>query len=82
MAQVQTEAKPWDWDTLAWHLLLMVIYTVVGLGTFAIAYLIIDKVTPFSLRKELNEDKNVALAIVLGAVFIGIALILSASIRG
>jgi uncharacterized membrane protein YjfL (UPF0719 family) len=75
-------AQPWDWQTLIWHLCLAVLYVVVGLALFGAAYLIIDKVTPFSLRKELLEDKNQALAIVLGAVFISIALVLAAAIRG
>jgi uncharacterized membrane protein YjfL (UPF0719 family) len=74
--------EPWDWQMLVWHLSQAVLYVVVGLAIFAAAYLIIDKVTPFSLRKELLEDKNQALAIVLGAVFISIALVLAAAIRG
>jgi uncharacterized membrane protein YjfL (UPF0719 family) len=34
------------------------------------------------LRKEIEEDQNVALGVVLGAVVIGIALIVAAAIRG
>ena len=75
-------SEPWDWNVFFWRLASAVIYVVVGLAIFAAAYLIIDKVTPFSLRKELLEDKNQALAIVLGAVFISIALVLAAAIRG
>jgi uncharacterized membrane protein YjfL (UPF0719 family) len=74
--------EPWDWQTLAWHICQAVLYVIIGLALFGAAYLIIDKVTPFSLRKELLEDKNQALAIVLGAVFISIALVLAAAIRG
>jgi uncharacterized membrane protein YjfL (UPF0719 family) len=72
----------WNWQALLWHLVQVVIYVGLGLGLFAVAYLIIDKLTPFSLYKEINEEKNVALAIVLGAVFLSIALILGAAIRG
>jgi hypothetical protein len=39
-------------------------------------------VTPLSLRKEIEEDQNVALCVVLGAVVIGIAIIVAAAIRG
>jgi uncharacterized membrane protein YjfL (UPF0719 family) len=59
-----------------------VIFTVFGLIVFAIAYTIILKATPFSIRKELEEDQNVALAIVIGAIIIGIALIIAAAIQG
>jgi uncharacterized membrane protein YjfL (UPF0719 family) len=58
------------------------IFTAFGLLVFGIAYLIIVKATPFSIRKELEEDQNVALAIVIGAVIIGISLIIAAAIQG
>jgi uncharacterized membrane protein YjfL (UPF0719 family) len=58
------------------------IFTVFGLLVFGIAYTIIVKTTPFSIRKELEEDQNVALAIVIGAVIIGIGLIIAAAIQG
>ena len=72
----------WDWSLLLWHVAMVVIYVILGLGLFAIAYLVIDKATPFSLHKVLIEDKNVAVAVVLGAVFLGIAVILGSAIRG
>jgi uncharacterized membrane protein YjfL (UPF0719 family) len=58
------------------------IFTIFGLIVFAIAYTIILKATPFSIRKELEEDQNVALAVVIGAIIIGIALIIAAAIQG
>ena len=58
------------------------IFTLLGLLVFGIAYTIIVKVTPFSIRKEIEEDHNTALAIVIGAVIIGIALIIAAAIQG
>jgi putative membrane protein len=58
------------------------IFTAFGLIVFAIAYAIIVKATPFSVRKELEEDHNTALAIVIGSIIIGIALIIAAAIQG
>ena len=57
-------------------------FTIFGLLVFALAYGVIIKVTPFSIRKEIEEDQNVALAIVIGAVIIGIALIIAATVQG
>jgi uncharacterized membrane protein YjfL (UPF0719 family) len=74
--------EPGDWKTLLWHIALVVIYVLIGLGFFALAYFLIQKMTPFSLRKEIEEDQNVALGVVLGAVVIGIAIIVAAAIRG
>ena len=58
------------------------IFTVTGLILFALAFWIMGKVTPFSIRKEIEEDQNVALGIVIAAVIIGIALIVSAAVHG
>ncbi|HYN85770.1 MAG TPA: DUF350 domain-containing protein [Pyrinomonadaceae bacterium] len=57
-------------------------FAVFGLIAFAVAYFIILKATPFSIRKEIEEDQNVALAVVIGAVILGIALIIAAAIQG
>ena len=57
-------------------------FTIVGLLLFALAFWIIVKVSPFSIRKEIEEDQNVALGIVIAAVIIGIALIVSAAVHG
>lgn len=58
------------------------IFVVIGLVVFALAFLIVNVITPFSIRKEIEEDHNTALAIVIGAMIIGIAMIVSAAISG
>ncbi len=57
-------------------------FTLIGLVLFAIAFWIIVKASPFSIRKELEDDQNIALGIVIASVIIGIALIVSAAIHG
>jgi putative membrane protein len=57
-------------------------FTVLGLLLFGLAFWVIGKVTPFSIRKELEEDHNTAIAIVIAAVIIGISLIVSAAVQG
>jgi putative membrane protein len=59
-----------------------VVYTLFGLVVFALAYWAMVKVTPFSIRKEIEEDQNTALAIVIAAVILGLALIISAALHG
>jgi putative membrane protein len=58
------------------------IFALAGLLLFALAFFVMGKATPFSLRKEIEEDQNVALAIVMASVIIGIALIIVAAIVG
>lgn len=57
-------------------------YTVFGMVIFGIAFWIIVRIAPFSLRKEVEEDQNVALAILIGSVMLGLAVIIAATIHG
>jgi putative membrane protein len=58
-----------------------VIYSVLGIVIFALAFVIIDKMTPYHLWKEIVEDKNVALAILIGALSIGMCIIIAAAVH-
>jgi len=62
------------------QLIWTVIYSALGIIIFAIAFWIIAKATPFSIRKEIEEDQNVALGIIIGAVIIGLAIIMAAAV--
>ena len=57
-----------------------VLYSVIGIIIFSVAFWIMEKVTPFSIRKEIEEDQNIALGIVIGCVIIGLAVIIAAAI--
>jgi putative membrane protein len=69
-------------DTMIKTLVSALAFSALGIMLFALAFLIIVKVTPFSLRKEIEEDQNTALGIIIGSVIIGIAMIVSAAIHG
>ncbi len=57
-------------------------YTLFGLIVFGVAFWIITKLVPFSIRKEIEDDQNTALAIVIGAVLLGLAIIIASTIHG
>jgi len=59
-----------------------VIFVAIGLVVFTVAFLIVVFVAPFSVKKEIEEDQNTSLAIIIGAVIIGVAMIISAAIQG
>jgi putative membrane protein len=69
-------------DKLLPVLLTTVIFVAIGLVVFAVAFLIVVLVAPFSVKKEIEEDHNTALAVIIGAIIIGIAMIISAAIQG
>jgi len=58
------------------------VFSLIGILLFALAFLVIVKIAPFSTRKEIEEDQNTALAILIGSVVIGIALIVAAAVHG
>jgi len=58
------------------------LFSAMGLLLFGLAFFVIVKVAPFSIRKEIEEDQNTSLGIIIGAVIIGISLIISAAIQG
>ncbi len=57
-------------------------YTVFGLVVFALAFYAMVKLSPFSIRKEIEEDHNVALAVLMASVIIGIAVIIASVVHG
>ena len=57
-------------------------YALLGLAIFALTFVVITKISPFSIKKEIVEDQNTALAILIGSVTLGLAIILGASIAG
>ena len=59
-----------------------ILYALIGVLVFWISFVIIDKLTPYKLWEEIVEHKNVALAIVVGAMCISIGQIVAAAIHG
>lgn len=57
------------------------VYALIGVLVFWISFLVIDKLTPYDLWAEIVEKKNLALAIVVGAMCLGIAIIVAAAIH-
>ncbi len=57
------------------------LFAVIGVAIFALAFLAICKVLPFSVRKEIEEDQNTSLGIVLGSVIIGLSIIVASAIH-
>jgi putative membrane protein len=66
-----------NWNTVASS----VLYAFIGIIVFALSFIVVDKLTPYDLWKELVEKKNTALAIVVGMIALGICIIVAAAIH-
>ena len=58
-----------------------IVYSVLGIVIFSLAFIIVDKLTPYDLWKEVCENRNTALAIMVGAMSIGICIIIAAAVH-
>ena len=58
------------------------VFAAIGLAVFGIAFWLIVKIAPFSVKKEIEDDQNTALAVIIAGVLIGISLIIAAAISG
>ena len=58
-----------------------VIYGVIGIILCVLGYFAFDRLARLDLKRELVEDQNVALGIMLAGVFVGIAIVVAAAIR-
>ena len=59
-----------------------ILYALIGVLVFWLSFIVIDKITPYNLWEELVEKQNVALGIVVGAMSLGISVIVAAAIHG
>lgn len=82
-AQPATDVLPeGSFALLLSHLLAATIFAVLGIVVLFLAILLMDKVTPFSIVKEVIEEHNQALATIVAAVVVGIAVIIASAILG
>jgi putative membrane protein len=63
------------------NLLNALLYSALGIVIFVLAFFLIDRFTPYHLWREIVEDKNVALAILIGAMSIGMCVIIAAAVH-
>ena len=59
-----------------------ILYALIGVGIFWLSFVLIDKLTPYNLWQELVEKQNMALAIVVGAMALGVSIIVAAAVVG
>ena len=59
-----------------------ILYALIGVLIFWISFIVIDRYTPYKLWDEIVDKKNIALAIVVGAMCLSIGNIVAAAIHG
>jgi len=57
------------------------VFAFIGIVVFVGAFVVIDKLTPYDLWREIVQEKNLALAVLVGAMSIGICIIIAAAVH-
>jgi uncharacterized membrane protein YjfL (UPF0719 family) len=63
------------------YLINALVFAVLGILIFIATFAIVDKMTPYALWKEIVEEKNLALAVMVGAMSIGMCIIIAAAVH-
>ena len=68
-------------DTLTTNVIAALVFALIGISVFLVSFVIVDRLTPYALWKEIIDKHNTALAILIGAVALGISIIVAAAIH-
>jgi uncharacterized membrane protein YjfL (UPF0719 family) len=58
-----------------------VIFAAIGILIFVVSFLALDRITPYLLWKEIIEEHNTALAVLLGLIALSLSIIIAAAIH-
>ena len=58
-----------------------IVFALIGIVVFVGAFVIVDRITPYDLWKEIVVEKNLALAVLVGAMSIGVCIIIAAAVH-
>ena len=75
-------ASSWHAQSLGQAILYLILFSFIGILAAVLGYKLFDLCTPGNLHREIVENKNVAAAIVGGAVIVGVCIIVAAAMLG
>jgi uncharacterized membrane protein YjfL (UPF0719 family) len=58
-----------------------IVFAAIGILIFALAFVVFDRITPFTLWKEIIEEHNTALALLIGLIALSLSVIIAAAIH-
>jgi uncharacterized membrane protein YjfL (UPF0719 family) len=66
---------------MAHNIAAALVFAFIGITVFVLAFAIIDRMTPYHLWREIVQEHNLALAVLVGAMSIGICIIIAAAVH-
>lgn len=74
------DSAAYNWGLTLNAVISTVIYSILGLIVLLIGYKVFDWMTPYDFQKEIAEDDNTAVGVMIAGVFIALAIIIAAAI--
>lgn len=68
-------------QSLQANILAAVVFAALGIVVFVLSFVVVDRLTPYDLWKEILEEHNTALAVLIGLASLGISIIIAAAIH-
>lgn len=76
------EGSGGGFSVVAQQALAAVVFAFIGLVVLALSIVLMSKLMPLPFWKEIEEDQNTALGVMVGSIVIGISIIIAAAIHG
>jgi putative membrane protein len=67
-------------ESLLKHLVAAFVYATLGLAVLTVWFWLIVKFAPFAVVREIEQDQNTALGIIIGSIIIGVSIVIAAAI--
>lgn len=77
-----SDASVDGFSLVAQNAIVAIIFAVIGLAVLAVSIVLMSKLMPLPFWKEIEEDQNTALGVMVGSIVIGISIIIAAAIHG
>jgi putative membrane protein len=67
-------------ESLLKHLVAAFVYATLVLAVLTVWFWLIVKFAPFAVVREIEQDQNTALGIIIGSIIIGVSIVIAAAI--
>ena len=72
--------EPIVWQHLLSNVVAAVVFAAIGILLFLVGFWLFEKITPGTFWKEILEDQNTALAVLMAGIAIAMAIIIAAAV--
>lgn len=67
-------------DMLLTNVIAAAVFSLLGVVLFVVSFWVLDRLSPYDLWKEILEEHNTALALLIGLVALGLSIIVAAAV--